>query len=291
MIKDTDYNQDDNTVLVDQLGHVPASSPLTDFAAPPRFEQLEKRMIYAARLRSAEPFNIGLNSLVAAASELLSEVVRLKDSNSLENMRALNQKLTSGLELFDVRASHNGVEGSQVMAARYVLCTVIDEAVVTTSWGNESEWSQMSLLSSFHNETFGGEKFFQLLDRLSKNPVKHLPMLELMYVCLSLGFEGKYRVQARGTLELEGIRDALYRQIHQLRGDVPRELSPHWEGLNDQRRSLVRIVPAWMVVVFTAVSLVFMYSGFAWVLGEQRETILQPYQPFDPVVVQPQSQP
>jgi len=98
-------------------------------------------------------------------------------------------------------------------------------------------------------------------------------------------------LQARGMLELEGIRDALYRQIRQLRGDVPRELSPHWEGLNDQRRNLVRIVPAWMVVLFTLVCLVVMYSGFAWVLGEQRDTVLQPYQPLDPAAVQPQSQP
>src|SRR5690606_40799872 len=88
------------------------------------------------------------------------------------------------------RALQEGVENSQVMATRYVLCTAIDEAVVTTPWGNESEWSQMSLLSSFHNETFGGEKFFQLLERLSRNPVKHLLMLELMYLCLALGFEG-----------------------------------------------------------------------------------------------------
>ncbi|MCQ9427539.1 DotU family type IV/VI secretion system protein, partial [Pseudomonas sp. LJDD11] len=77
----------------------------------------------------------------------------------------------------------------------------------------------------------------------------------------------------------------------QLRGDVPRELSPHWEGLNDQRRSLVRIVPVWMVVLFTFVCLVVMYSGFAWMLGEQRDTVLQPYQPFDQTAVQPQSQP
>ena len=69
-----------------------------------------------------------------------------------------------------------------------------------------------------------------MLDRLSKNPVKHLPMLELMYLCLALGFEGKYRVMARGVLDLDGISDALYRQIRQLRGDVPRELSPHWQG-------------------------------------------------------------
>jgi len=288
MIKDIEHNQDDKTVLLDRQGHGPASSPLTDSVAPPRFEKLEERMIYAARLRPAEAFNISLNSLVAAASDLLSEVVRLKHSNTREDMYVLNERLTAGLKLFEVQALHNGAESSQMMAARYVLCTVADEAVVTTSWGNKSEWSQMSLLSSFHNETFGGEKFFQLLDRLSKNPAKHLPMLELMYLCLSLGFEGKYRVQARGMLELEGLRDALYRQIRQLRGDVPRELSPHWEGLNDQRRSLVRIVPAWMVVLFTMVCLVVMYSGFAWVLGEQRETVLQPYQPLDPAAVQPQ---
>ena len=41
MIKETDYNQDDKTVLLDRQGHGPAASPLTDFAAPPRFEQLE----------------------------------------------------------------------------------------------------------------------------------------------------------------------------------------------------------------------------------------------------------
>ena len=291
MIKDTEFSQDDKTVLLDRQGDGPASSPLTDFAAPPRFEQLEERMIYAARLRPAEAFNISLNSLVAAASDLLSEVVRLKHSNNREDMLVLNERLTSRLKLFEVSALHNGAESSQVMAARYVLCTVADEAVVTTPWGNESEWSQMSLLSSFHNETFGGEKFFQLLDRLSKNPAKHLPMLELMYLCLSLGFEGKYRVQARGMLELDGIRDALYRQIRQLRGDVPRELSPHWKGLSDQRRSLLRIVPAWMVVLFTFVCLVMMYSGFAWVLSEQRDTVLQPYQQLDPVAVQPHSQP
>ncbi|MGG7650651.1 type IVB secretion system protein IcmH/DotU [Pseudomonas sp. ES4] len=288
MTKDMEQNQDDKTVLLDRQGNGPASSPLTDSTAPPRIEQLEQRMIYAARLRPAEVFNISLNSLVSAASDLLSEVVRLKHSGNREDLYALNERLTARLKLFEVQALRNGAESSQMMAARYVLCTVADEAVVTTSWGNKSEWSQMSLLSSFHNETFGGEKFFQLLDRLSKNPAKHLPMLELMYLCLSLGFEGKYRVQARGVLELEGLRDALYRQIRQLRGDVPRELSPHWEGLNDQRRNLVRIVPAWMVVLFTVVCLAVMYSGFAWVLGEQRETVLQPYQPLDSAAVQPQ---
>ncbi len=94
---------------------------------------------------------------------------------------------------------------------------------------------------------------------------------------------------ARGVLDLDGISDALYRQIRQLRGDVPRELSPHWQGLSDQRRGLVRIVPWWMVALFTLVCLVVMYSGFAWVLGEQRDTVLQPYQSLDAAAGQPGS--
>ncbi|AGI22648.1 type IVB secretion system protein IcmH/DotU [Pseudomonas sp. MT3] len=289
MIKEMDYRQDDKTVLVDREGDSHSRSPLTDFAEPPRFEQLEARMIYAARLRPEETFNISLNPLVAAAAELLSEVVRLKHSNGGEDLHTLNHQLSTGIKQFELRALHEGAENSQVMAARYVLCTVLDEAVVTTDWGNESEWSQMSLLSSFHNETFGGEKFFQLLERLSRNPVKHLPMLELMYLCLALGFEGKYRVLPRGMLELEAVRDSLYRQIRQLRGDVPRELSPHWEGLRDSRRRLVRIVPWWLVALFTLVCLVVMYSGFAWVLDDQRESVLQPYQQLDPAAVEPTS--
>ncbi|OUM35991.1 hypothetical protein B8W70_01615 [Pseudomonas sp. 1239] len=288
MHKDIEHRQDDKTVLVDRQGQAPRQVPLTDGLATPRLEQLEDRMIYSARLGPAEAINISLNTLVAAASDLLSHVVRLKHSDSREDLDALNQTLNHGIKLFEAHALHNGAEPSQVMTARYVLCSVLDEAVVTTSWGNESEWAQMSLLSTFHNETFGGEKFFQLLDRLSKNPVKHLPMLELMYLCLSLGFEGKYRVMVRGMLELEGIRDALFRQVRQLRGDAPRELSPQWEGLNDQRRSLVRVVPWWMVTLFALICLVVMYSGFAWVLGEQREAVLQPFQQLDPETVQAQ---
>ncbi|MGL4317450.1 MAG: type IVB secretion system protein IcmH/DotU [Pseudomonas sp.] len=267
----------DRTVVLNRQTAGAARSPLTDFAAPP-MEQLEERMVYAARTRPAEVFNISFNPLVAASALLLSEVVRLKNSASTENFQALNERLSVAIKLFEHRALQEGAEGGQVMAARYVLCTVVDEAVVTTPWGNESAWSQMSLLSSFHNETFGGEKFFQLLEHLSRNPVKHLAMLELMYICLSLGFEGKYRVLPRGMLELEAIRDSLYRQIRQLRGDIPRELSPHWQGLKEGRRRLVRIVPGWLLAVATVAGLALLYAGFSWVLHEERRTVLQPYQ-------------
>ncbi|MCJ8205742.1 type IVB secretion system protein IcmH/DotU [Pseudomonas sp. RGM2987] len=283
---DQENPQDETTVLLDHHGQRPVSGPLTDGGAPPRMEQLQERMIYAAHVPRSPIFNISLNPLVAAASGLLSQVIQLKRGGEREDLHTLKQELSGGLEQFEARAVQKGVESSQLIAARYVLCTVIDEAVVTTSWGLGSGWSQMSMLSTFHSETFGGEKVFQLLERLSKNPIKHLAMLELLYLCLALGFEGKYRVQTRGMLELEGLRDALYRLIRQVRGTPP-ELSPRGEDREVAPRKPARIVPAWAVAAFTAVCLGMMYSSFAWVLGEQRTTVLRPYQSLEPATALP----
>ncbi|NNA67831.1 type IVB secretion system protein IcmH/DotU [Pseudomonas gessardii] len=276
MTMDKAYPQDDKTVLLDRHGFGPAQGAMTDFETPPRFEQLEDRMTYAAHLQGAQPFRLGLNPLVTAAWDLLSEVVRLKGGSAREGLHSLNDRLSSGITLFEQRAHHDAIPDSQIMAARYVLCSVIDEAVGTTAWGRQSDWSQMSLLSSFHNETFGGEKFFELLERLSRDPFKHLAMLELMYLCLALGFEGKYRVMERGLLQLEGIRDALYRQIIHVRGDAPPATDPRPPSSRKPGPAL-RIVPATWVWVFVGVGLGMMYAGFAWVLGEQRESVLQPY--------------
>ena len=285
MSKDSEYSQDEKTVLLDREGHGPAQGPMTDFASPPRFEQLEDRMIYAAALQGAQSFNVGLNTLVSAAWGILSEVTQLKLIAGRENLQTLHDRLAASIARFEARALHEGIENSQVMSARYVLCSVLDEAVVTTGWGGRSDWPKVSLLSRFHNETFGGEKFFQLLERLSRDPVKHLAMLELMYLCLAVGFEGKYRVIARGGEQLEGVRDALYRQIRQVRGDPP-PLSTFPLTAGPVRRRQLPIVSATGFAVFGGVALLLMYSGIAWVLGQQRADVLQRYQSSAPVLTQ-----
>nr|WP_314873992.1 type IVB secretion system protein IcmH/DotU [uncultured Pseudomonas sp.] len=289
MTKQIQYSQDDRTVLLNQDGERPSHEPLTDFARPPQFVDLEQRLVYATRPQTHHSFNISINPLVAAASPLLSAIIEIKSSAKPDALSTLKDGLVAHLRHFETRSLEGGVEQSEVMMARYVLCTVTDEAVVTTSWGSNSQWSDISLLSSFHNETSGGEKFFLLLENMSRNPMKHLGMLELMYICMSLGFEGKFRVQTRGNVELDAIRDGTYRQIRQLRGDVPRELSPHWAGLTGGYRGVVRMVPWWLVTALTGICLVVMFSGFAYVLGDKRESVLQRYLPADPTVAEAMS--
>ncbi|MRB67736.1 type VI secretion system protein TssL, partial [Bacillus thuringiensis] len=75
-----------------------------------------------------------------------------------------------------------------------------------------------------------GEKFFQMLERMLKDPARFLEMLELVYICLSMGFEGRYRILEGGSRTLEQIRDSVYRTIRMQRGEYEQDLSVHWRG-------------------------------------------------------------
>ena len=68
MIKEMEYSQDDRTVILNRSGEMPAQTPLTDFAAAPRMEKIEQRMVYAARRRDTSTFNPSLNPLISLAA-------------------------------------------------------------------------------------------------------------------------------------------------------------------------------------------------------------------------------
>ena len=103
---------------------------------------------------------------------------------------------------FEEQARAAGVPSEVVLSARYTLCAGLDEAVLSTPWGNQSEWAQHPLLVALHREAWGGEKFFEMLDRISQDPARYIDLMELQYLCLAFGFAGKYQVQERGQEQL-----------------------------------------------------------------------------------------
>ena len=78
--------------------------------------------------------------------------------------------LASDLRRFEDRARRAGVINETVLAARYALCATLDEAVLATPWGAQSEWAQQTLLVALHREAWGGEKFFDMLERICADP-------------------------------------------------------------------------------------------------------------------------
>ena len=136
---------------------------------------------------------------------------------------------------FEAHARSTGATTETIVAARYALCTLIDETAAGTPWGASGASAQQGLLAMFHGETEGGEKFFQILARLAENPRANLDVIELMYVCLELGFEGRYRVLDGGHRQLDAVRQRVLAIIRQQRGEHERDLSANWHGA--QQRS------------------------------------------------------
>lgn len=204
----------------------------------------------------------GLNPLVNAASMLIAVFEKTRQTVSHPDVSGLYQRLINEIKSFDIRAKEQGIRPEVVLSARYILCAVLDEAVLNTPWGAESAWSQKTLLSTFHNETAGGEKFFLILDRMRESPAENLYILELIYICLSLGFEGKYKVIHRGREHVAQIREELYGVIRTYRGEYERSLSRSWRGLGQIRNTLAQYVPMWVVASIVGGFMLLSYSGF-----------------------------
>jgi type VI secretion system protein ImpK len=209
----------------------------------------------------------GRNPIAGAALSLLSLVARLRHTAVHPAVGELQQKLVLDLRGFENGILQQGVAQEQARIASYALCALLDETVLNTPWGAQSFWGHQSLLAIFHRETWGGEKFFQFLDGLVRQPARNLDLIELFWLCLSLGFEGRYRIVPDGLRQLEQVRAEVYQTIRRLRGEAERELSPHWEGLKDVRNPLVRFLPLWVIAAAAGAALLFIYLGFVLVLN------------------------
>jgi type VI secretion system protein ImpK len=215
----------------------------------------------------------GVNALVAAANPLLDLVVPLRVMASHPNVEQLRQQLVAAIKKFELDARTAMIDFETVAAARYALCTFLDETISSTPWGAGGVWSSRSLLVAFHNEAFGGEKFFLILQRLCQSPRANLQALELFYVCLALGLEGRYRVIEGGRGQLDVLRERLQQLIQKERGQYEPELSPHWKGAENTGAGLRRLVPLWIIAGAAALVLLAVHLAFSFSLNRKSDPV------------------
>lgn len=215
----------------------------------------------------------GLNPLLASANRLLLLVPQLRQSRQMQDPAALRASLAQGIRDFAAAAQERGVAPERVMAARYVLCTMLDEAAADTPWGGSGVWGRHSLLAEFHNEAFGGEKVFQLMARLAEKAEANRDLLELIYAALALGFEGRYRVIDNGRAQLEAVRAKLAQIIGQQRGAYPAALAQHWQAEPMAERKALTWLPLAVVAASVLLLLAAIYSAFTWSLSGRSDPV------------------
>jgi len=233
----------------------------------------------------------GPNPLVAAAAPALAAVIRIAAvrGGRAPDVDQLRRGMVDAVRNFEKRALETGLDVKSLRAARYALCATVDDVVLSTPWGASSNWAQQTLTSVFHNEVIGGDRFFEILEQMQRELGRHSEVVELMYLCTSLGFEGRYRVVQRGPAALAELRDGVYRAIRTRRGAFERELSPHWQGLDTGFKPLSQRIPLWAVGLATVCAALAIYVGFNFALASSSDIAfaelfgLPPNGPIQPV--------
>ena len=268
-----DPGQDpDRTMLIPTPGRRPApAEPESPAPAPAPPEQRPIRSTAAVRPPPPALAGVGINPLAQAAAPLFALVTPLRVLVVPPDLARLHAQLSDAVRGFEAAARAARIYSETIAAARYALCTLVDETISSTPWGG-GVWSRRSLLVGFHNEAWGGEKFFVILQRLSAEPQRHLDLLELMYLCLAFGLEGRYRVLERGHEQLALLRERLLALIAGQRGAREHDLSPHWRG-HEQAQPRMPLWRWWMLAACAGVLLLLLQLTYGALLNRDADPV------------------
>ncbi|RJR17431.1 MAG: DotU family type IV/VI secretion system protein [Nitrospiraceae bacterium] len=73
--------------------------------------------------------------------------------------------------------------------ARFAVCAWVDEVVLGSAWTHKGLWQRELLQRIYYNTAEAGEEFFE---RLNNVGLHQRDVREVYYLCLALGFMGRY---------------------------------------------------------------------------------------------------
>jgi type VI secretion system protein ImpK len=215
------------------------------------------RLWAAAMHRSARP-------LIALATQLRTAVPA--------KPAATGATLATAVETFERELTEAGCDARTVTAASYLLCVWLDEVIAPHAWA-AATWPTNSLLQRFHGEADGRTRVFQLLDRLVRQPDADRPLLELFYVCLSLGLQGRWQEAADGARQLAALRKRLAELLHLNAAPLTQALSARWQPAVPERKPghARRLAVAGLMLI--ALGGLGVYTGSQWLLARQADQV------------------
>lgn len=215
---------------------------------------------------------IGINELINSLDPILTLATKLRQFSSTPDAVTLQHNLSHEIKAFENKAQTLAYRPQTVLAAKYVVCTLLDELLSTPHpQGGDMEWKKPLLMESILKERADeGNQFFLILERSLQDPSAHLDLLELIYTCLKLGYEGKYRRIERGHLELRNTTDHLYHVITHYREEYTKNLHVTLEN-SDSRRSprgqyYHLFPPSWVITSIFILVLASLFIFFYWSL-------------------------
>ncbi|MFT6450770.1 MAG: type VI secretion system protein ImpK [Halocynthiibacter sp.] len=207
------------------------------------------------------------NPLIAAAANLLILFGRLRTGLVEMDAVPLMEHVTREIEAFERNAQAAGIDPMEVQVGKYAICGTADDIVQNLPGADRGVWIQYSMVARFFQKRDSGVGFFQEAEKAMQAPAQRYNLLELMLVCLSLGFEGQYRTLPNGAVELARIRAAIYESLRRVKPRPDEDISVHWEAVPMGGRRKFGATPIWVIASIAMVTLVAAFATFSTLIS------------------------
>lgn len=178
-------------------------------------------MVSHASLTSRGP------NLALAFQEVLTAIVRVRFGRQpVQNAEMFRAHLKESLRAATQEAASRGYPHDDIQLALYAIVAFLDESVMNSQQPVFTDWPRLPLQEELFGGHVAGESFFDNLQRvMTRTDLVFAPdLLEVFYLCLLLGYRGRYAVGADG---LRGLMESVRERIQRLRGGSG-ALSPAW---------------------------------------------------------------
>jgi type VI secretion system protein ImpK len=173
----------------------------------------------------------GARDMPGLATDLFLIVIRMREAEDLGDPSSLRKLIVYYIDLFKRNCATAGIADEAVNEALYAIVALIDESVLSVPGACRDYWFGRPLQLDYFGDNIAGEEFYKRLQKLRDTAEKKKDALEIYYLCLSLGFEGKYKVL--NPDERTGLIDETGRKLRRAKIRISSGLSPHGNR-NDQ---------------------------------------------------------
>lgn len=186
--------------------------------------------------------NTSSNDLIRFAGPIFDLILRLR-AGIVQPSNNLRPKFAQMLDEFEKRSERYRINHKIVRVSKFALAAFIDETVLTNNFPLKDEWEKNALQLEYFGEQLAGNKFFDKLESMLKQMKVTADAVEVYYVCMLLGFKGKYAVyeQDKFLSTMQKTANALVKAGK----IVPTELSPNWLANDQPEPPKKRGMPSW----------------------------------------------
>ena len=204
-------------------------------------------------------------------------IVHLRSHNDYGDPAALRHRVRDLLQRAEQDARGGGTSRDHVEAGLFAVVAFLDETILSSTWPEKDAWASRPLQMERYDRFDAGEVFFNRLSDLLDHPGEHAEAIEVYYLCLTLGFRGRYQILQQE--KLQEFIDRCHDGLHRAPGLQPDVLAPNARPSDQAATEVQSAVSGWMLALAGIAVAVLLYLGFSLTLAhsatESAQTIEQ----------------